>query len=112
ADIFAAVQAARGNGVPLLHIPQNYYDDLAARFDLSQDFIERLAEYNILYDRDATGGELLHVYSEPFEERFFFEILERRNGYAQYGAVNVAVRLAALAQSKARTPFWEPALAP
>ncbi|MDN0075170.1 TIM barrel protein [Crenobacter sp. SG2303] len=101
-DIFAAVAAAREAGLPLLEIPRNYYDDLAARFDLDPDFIERLAEANILYDRDPNGGELLHVYTEPFEERFFFEIIERHHGYEQYGAANVAVRLAAQAQSRAR----------
>jgi catechol 2,3-dioxygenase-like lactoylglutathione lyase family enzyme len=38
-DIFAAVAAARESGVPLLEIPRNYYDDLAARFDLPAEFI-------------------------------------------------------------------------
>lgn len=31
---------------------------------------------------DARGGELFHVYTEPFEGRFFFEIIQRKNGYA------------------------------
>ncbi|HJU49887.1 MAG TPA: TIM barrel protein [Pseudogulbenkiania sp.] len=101
-DIFAAVAAAREAGLPLLEIPRNYYDDLAARFDLEPAFIEQIAAANVLYDRDPDGGELLHVYTEPFEERFFFEIIERRGGYQQYGAANVAVRLAALAQTRAR----------
>ncbi len=111
-DIFAAVRAAREGGVPLLRIPRNYYDDLAARFDLPQAFIDRLAEHHILYDRDACGGELMHVYTAPFEDRFFFELVERRHHYAQYGAVNVAVRLAALAQSRAGSPFQDEAAAP
>ncbi|MCY1556778.1 hypothetical protein D9M68_935610 [compost metagenome] len=54
----------------------------------------------MLYDRDAQGGELFHVYTEPFEERFFFEIIQRRNGYVGYGAANVAVRLAAMAKAR------------
>ncbi|MCY1370020.1 hypothetical protein D9M69_570890 [compost metagenome] len=61
----------------------------------------------MLYDRDAQGGELFHVYSEPFEGRFFFEIIQRRNGYVGYGAANVAVRLAAMA--KARSGATRPA---
>lgn len=101
-DIFAAVQAAREAGLPLLEIPRNYYDDLAARYDLDPEFLEQLATANVLYDREPNGGVLLHVYTAPFEDRFFFEILERRSGYSQYGAVNVAVRLAALAQARAR----------
>ncbi|MRK23737.1 3-dehydroshikimate dehydratase QuiC [Pseudomonas sp. JG-B] len=100
-DIFAEVSRAKLAGVPLLDIPLNYYDDLAARFDFDDEFLSELAYYNVLYDRDAQGGELFHVYTEPFEGRFFFEILQRKNGYAGYGATNVAVRLAAMA--KART---------
>ncbi|WP_460133815.1 3-dehydroshikimate dehydratase QuiC [Pseudomonas sp. S1_E04] len=100
ADIFAEVSRAKEAGVPLLDIPLNYYDDLAARFDFDDEFLSELAYYNVLYDRDAQGGELFHVYTEPFEGRFFFEIIQRRNGYAGYGAANVAVRLAAMAKSR------------
>ncbi|OWP49839.1 3-dehydroshikimate dehydratase QuiC [Pseudomonas nitroreducens] len=99
-DIFAEVARAKDAGVPLLEIPLNYYDDLAARFDFDDEFLSELAYFNVLYDRDAHGGELFHVYTEPFEERFFFEIIQRRGGYAGYGAANVAVRLAAMAQAR------------
>lgn len=102
-DIFAEVSRAKDAGVPLLDIPLNYYDDLAARFDFDDEFLSELAYYNVLYDRDAQGGELFHVYTEPFEGRFFFEILQRKNGYAGYGAANVAVRLAAMAKARSGT---------
>ncbi|HCA62916.1 MAG TPA: 4-hydroxyphenylpyruvate dioxygenase, partial [Pseudomonas sp.] len=65
--------------------------------------LAELARYNVLYDRDAEGGELFHVYTEPFEGRFFFEILQRCNGYAGYGTANVAVRLAAMAKQCRRS---------
>ncbi|WP_339530289.1 3-dehydroshikimate dehydratase QuiC [Pseudomonas mucidolens] len=100
ADIFAQVSRAKEAGVPLLDIPLNYYDDLAARFDFDEQFLSELAYYNVLYDRDAQGGELFHVYTEPFEGRFFFEIIQRKHGYSGYGAANVAVRLAAMAKSR------------
>ncbi|MEB0044559.1 MULTISPECIES: 3-dehydroshikimate dehydratase QuiC [unclassified Pseudomonas] len=99
-DIFAEVSRAKEAGVPLLDIPLNYYDDLAARFDFDDEFLSELAYFNVLYDRDAQGGELFHVYTEPFEGRFFFEIIQRKSGYAGYGAANVAVRLAAMAKSR------------
>jgi 4-hydroxyphenylpyruvate dioxygenase len=51
----------------------------------------------VLYDRSGEG-EFLHCYTTPFEDRFYFEFIERRGGYASYGAVNAPVRLAALAQ--------------
>lgn len=100
ANIFAEVSRAKDAGVPLLDIPLNYYDDLAARFDFDDEFLSELAYYNVLYDRDAQGGELFHVYTEAFDERFFFEIIQRKNGYVGYGAANVAVRLAAMAKSR------------
>ncbi|WP_437882798.1 3-dehydroshikimate dehydratase QuiC [Pseudomonas sp. LRF_L74] len=103
-DIFAEVSRAKEAGVPLLDIPLNYYDDLAARFDFDDEFLSELAYYNVLYDRDAQGGELFHVYTEPFDGRFFFEILQRKNGYVGYGAANVAVRLAAMAKARSGAP--------
>lgn len=99
-DIFGEVARAKDAGVPLLEIPLNYYDDLAARFDFDDEFLSELAYYNVLYDRDAQGGELFHVYTEPFEGRLFFEILQRKGDYSGYGAANVAVRLAALAKAR------------
>ncbi|WP_339488256.1 3-dehydroshikimate dehydratase QuiC [Pseudomonas sp. EL_65y_Pfl2_R95] len=99
-DLFTEINRAKDAGVPLLDIPLNYYDDLAARFDFDDEFLSELAYYNVLYDRDAQGGELFHVYTEPFEGRFFFELLQRKNGYIGYGAANVAVRLAAMAKAR------------
>jgi 3-dehydroshikimate dehydratase len=81
--------------VELLEIPENYYDDLEAKMDLSAEQLDAFKDHNILYDRDGDGdGEYLQVYTRSFEQRFFFEIVERR-GYAGYGAANAPVRLAA-----------------
>lgn len=99
-DIFAEVRRAKEAGVPLLEIPLNYYDDLAARMDFDDEFLSELAYYNVLYDRDSQGGELFHVYTEAFDGRFFFEIIQRKNGYSGYGAANVPVRLAAMAKAR------------
>ncbi|STZ76418.1 bifunctional sugar phosphate isomerase/epimerase/4-hydroxyphenylpyruvate dioxygenase family protein [Bergeriella denitrificans] len=94
-DIFATVAALRSNGATLLDIPQNYYDDLQARFGLSDEFTAQLREHHLLYDTDGKGGEFLHAYSPLIEDRFFFEVCERRGGYDQYGAANTPVRLVA-----------------
>ena len=94
-DIFSTVKKLRTNGARLLDVPENYYDDLQARFGLDDEFTDRLREHHLLYDADANGGEFLHVYSEPVEERFFFEVIQRINGYDQYGAANTPVRLMA-----------------
>ena len=96
-DLISAVKAARERGLKTLPIPDNYYQDLMARFDLDADFLAQLQRYDVLYDRDEQGGELLHVYTVPYEKgRFFFELLERRGGYRGFGAANAPVRLTAM----------------
>lgn len=92
-DIFASARSLRSLGLPMLPIPRNYYDDVAARFELEPARLDELAELNILYDRDA-GGEYFQLVSRAFAKRFFFEIVERR-GYRGYGAANAPIRLAA-----------------
>ncbi len=92
-DIFAAVEAAKPNGVAFLPIPDNYYDDLATRFEIAPDLLARMRALGVLYDR-VKDGEFLHIYTRTFQDRFFFEIVERRN-YDLFGAANTPVRLAA-----------------
>jgi 4-hydroxyphenylpyruvate dioxygenase len=92
-DIFSTVERMQANGVPLLSIPENYYDDLEARTGLDGDELDRLKALNILYDRDGTS-EYFQVYTHTFEDRFFFEIVQRRD-YAGFGAANAPIRLAA-----------------
>ncbi len=96
-DIFGAVEAARARGVPFLPIPDNYYDDLATRFDIAPDLLARIRSLGVLYDR-VKDGEFLHIYTRTFHDRFFFEIVERRN-YDLFGAANTPVRLAAQASA-------------
>ncbi|WP_457092609.1 bifunctional sugar phosphate isomerase/epimerase/4-hydroxyphenylpyruvate dioxygenase family protein [Microvirga sp. P5_D2] len=91
-DIFATVEHLKTNGVELLPIPENYYDDLEVRTDLSSDDLERLRAGNILYDRDGTS-EYFQVYTKTLGGGFFFEIVERRD-YNGYGAMNAPIRLA------------------
>jgi 4-hydroxyphenylpyruvate dioxygenase len=95
-DIVATVKRLRANGVAMLSIPENYYDDLEARSDLSADRLDVLRANGILYDRDE-GGEYLQAYTRSFQDLFFFEIVQRR-GYKGFGAVNAPIRLAAQAR--------------
>ncbi|MEE1657100.1 TIM barrel protein [Microvirga sp. CF3062] len=91
-NIFATVEHLKANGVDLLPIPENYYDDLEVRTDLSADDVGRLREANILYDREGQD-EYFQAYTKTLAGGFFFEIVERRN-YRGYGAVNAPIRLA------------------
>ncbi len=92
-DIFATAAALKSAGVELLPIPENYYDDIEAKWDLAPELLDRLRQCNILYDREG-DAEYLQLYTPSFEDRFFFEIVERR-GYRGFGAANAPIRLAA-----------------
>ena len=104
ADIFSTVDDLRRRGLDLLPIPDNYYDDLIARFGLPDPLVDELRRRHILYDRSPDGGEFFHVYTQFFRGRFFFEVVQRKGGYDLYGAVNAPVRMAAQAQSR-RVPI-------
>jgi 4-hydroxyphenylpyruvate dioxygenase len=86
-------RAARDRGLEFLTVPDNYYDDLVARFDLAPQTVARLCELGLLYDREA-GGEFVHFYTATVGE-VFFEVVQRNGGYDGYGAANAPVRLAA-----------------
>jgi len=95
-DIFATLQRLKANGVELLQIPENYYADLEARTDLTEEQIAKFRAANVLYDREG-GAEFFHVYTRTLPGGFFFEIVERR-GYRGFGAANAPIRLAAQAR--------------
>jgi 4-hydroxyphenylpyruvate dioxygenase len=90
-DIVATAAKLKANGVAVLRIPENYYDDLEARVDIAPERLAVLKANNILYDKDA-DGEYLQIYTQTFNDLFFFEIVERR-GYKGFGAINAPVRL-------------------
>ena len=72
----------------------NYYDDLGARFGLEESFLSRLKDLNILYDEDENGN-FFQLYSRPWGDELFFEIVQRDDGYEGYGATNAPFRIAA-----------------
>lgn len=98
-DIFRTAEALEGMGLERLEIPRNYYDDLQTRFGLAPEFVDRLARWDILYDQDE-AGEYLQLNSRAFEKRFYFEVVERRDGYDGYGAPNEVIKLAAQSRFK------------
>jgi 4-hydroxyphenylpyruvate dioxygenase len=100
-DILRAIEQLTARGARLLPIPGNYYDDIAARWGLPDAQIAALQAQNILFDRDA-NGDFLHAYTDAFDDRFFFEIVQRIAGYQQFGAANAGIRMAA--QATRRTP--------
>jgi 4-hydroxyphenylpyruvate dioxygenase len=103
-DLLNFAQRARARGFTPLRIPASYYAVLAARFALPEETLEKLQTNSLLYDRTPEGGELFHLYTPTFRGRFFLEVVERRGGYAGFGAVNTGVRLQAQAHALGSTP--------
>jgi 3-dehydroshikimate dehydratase len=97
-DLVAEVRRLSEAGVRFLPVPDNYYDDLDARFALDPESLADLRGAGVLYDRIG-HGELLHVYTEALPGGFSIELLERRGGYDAYGSANTHVRLAAQASA-------------
>jgi 4-hydroxyphenylpyruvate dioxygenase len=100
-DVLATAAAARAAGAPLLAVPDNYYDDLDARLAPAPPLLAAMREHGVLLDRDA-HGEFLHFYTEVLGGRVFFEVVQRIDGYAGYGEVNAAVRMAAHRRQRTR----------
>ncbi|MAM63323.1 sugar phosphate isomerase/epimerase and 4-hydroxyphenylpyruvate domain-containing protein [Maritimibacter sp. UBA3975] len=93
-DIFATAESLAARGFEPLPMPQNYYDDLAARFDIDPALLARMQTLNLLYDETDTGA-FFQTYSRAFAGGLFFEILQREPGYAGFGAPNAPFRIAA-----------------
>ena len=104
-DIFATAKALADNGFAVLPIGANYYDDLDARYALPAALLDRLKAGNILYDEDETG-QFFQLYSRPFGDGLFFEIVQRTGRYDGYGAPNAPFRIAA--QARLRKPVTIP----
>jgi 4-hydroxyphenylpyruvate dioxygenase len=59
-NIVDTLDRLAGRGVRMLQIPENYYDDVAAKWGLEDTRIQALQQLNLLYDRDD-AGEFLHA---------------------------------------------------
>ncbi|GAB3601855.1 4-hydroxyphenylpyruvate dioxygenase family protein [Microbacterium aureliae] len=105
-DIVALARSARERGLTPLPIPQNYYEDLTARFDLDDGFVGMLRDLDLVFDRDE-DGEYLHFYTATVGN-LFCEFVERRGRYDGYGVANAPVRLTAQAGAAAGADIVRP----
>lgn len=106
-DIFATAEALKACGFDPLPLSDNYYADLAARFDLAPGLLERLKAANVFYD-ELNGSPFFQLYSRSFAGGMFFEIVQRETGYGGYGAANAPFRIAA--QKRLARPKGMPAM--
>jgi len=93
-DAVALAMTMVSSGFDILPQTENYYADLAARFELSDEFTAQIQSLNILYDEDETGC-FLHFYGLSFGNGLFFEFVQRMKNYTGFGAPNAPFRLAA-----------------
>ena len=93
-DIFAAAVDMQVRRLPILPIPDNYYDDLDARVDLDDSLVRSMRTHRVLYDRDE-HGQFFHFFTVMLGRRMFFEIVQRVGDYDGYGTPNTPVRMAA-----------------
>ncbi len=103
-DIVETARAVSAQGLSVLPVPGNYYEDLAARLGLDAATLETYRRYGILYDEDSAGRAFRHFYVTSPQAGVLFEIIDREPGYAGYGAANALVRMAAQEQTGGRPP--------
>jgi 4-hydroxyphenylpyruvate dioxygenase len=92
-DVVAVARRARDRGLHRVPVPDNYYDDLRARFGLDDATLALLREHQLMYDR-SEAGEFWHFYT-PRIGRVCFEVVQRVGGYDVYAGDNTPVLLAA-----------------
>jgi 4-hydroxyphenylpyruvate dioxygenase len=97
-DIFETVGRLRENGVAFVSLSRNYYDDLVTRVSLAPSVVDRMRGLDIAYD-NAGGGDYFHAYTDAFEGRFHFQIVQRQQ-YDGYGAANAPARAASVEQAR------------
>jgi 4-hydroxyphenylpyruvate dioxygenase len=105
-DIFTTVERLRDKGVSFVPISSNYYDDLIAREVLDQATVERMRGLSIVFARSG-GGAFYQAYTETFEGRFYFQIVQR-TAYEGYGEINEPLRVASVEQLRQFKEWLQP----
>lgn len=100
-DIIETVTELRRRGVEFLKVPNTYYENLFERVGSIREDVERIAELNILVDRDEEGY-LLQIFTKPIEDipTLFFEIIQR-HGSRGFGVGNFKALFEAIEQEQA-----------
>ncbi|MEJ0069597.1 MAG: VOC family protein [Pseudomonadota bacterium] len=75
-DIFAAAHAWQASGVPVLPMPANYYDDLAARFDLRPTCSRGCSSITCSMTA-ARPAAICNASPSRSRDRFFIEAVQR-----------------------------------
>ncbi len=77
-DIYATVDALRGNGIQFQDTPATYYEGVPARVEGHREQLAELSKRNILIDGSAKDGILLQIFTTNVIGPIFFEIIQRK----------------------------------
>ncbi|MBL4615359.1 MAG: 4-hydroxyphenylpyruvate dioxygenase [Magnetovibrio sp.] len=79
-DIYATVEAMRGQGVKFLEVPDTYFEALSDRIPGHDEDLQRLSLNRILMDGgpDEGKGLLLQIFTQTVIGPVFFEIIQRK----------------------------------
>jgi 4-hydroxyphenylpyruvate dioxygenase len=86
-DICASVEALQANGVPMLSVADDYYEDVKRRLPFQSEPLDRLRESGILIDGAPEEGVLLQIFTRNVIGPIFFEIIQRK-GHEGFGEGN------------------------
>jgi 4-hydroxyphenylpyruvate dioxygenase len=86
-DICASVERLIANGVPMLSVPDTYYEEVAGRLPFYTEPLDRLRKSGILIDGAADDGVLLQIFTRNVIGPIFFEIIQRK-GHGGFGDGN------------------------
>ncbi|MCW0469649.1 hypothetical protein OH492_13535 [Vibrio chagasii] len=73
-----------------MKIPNNYYLDIQAQFDLEDESIEQLQKNNILYTENDTRRSSIST-PKKLELALFFEVVQQGVGGIKYGETNAFI---------------------
>jgi 4-hydroxyphenylpyruvate dioxygenase len=77
-DIYATVDALRGDGVEFQDTPDTYYEAVDARVQGHRESLDELKRRRILIDGGGAEGVLLQIFTKNVIGPIFFEIIPRK----------------------------------
>ena len=101
-DLQETMESVHQRGLRMIHIPDQYYEDVKARMrDLDVDW-DRVQRLRLLVDKDE-GGYLLQIFTRMLQDRptVFFELIERR-GATGFGIGNFKALFEAIEREQAK----------
>lgn len=89
-DILSTIKTLRSRDVELVSFPSTYYDMLRKNDDFKNTDIDALQAEGILIDKEGDSF-LLQKFVKPMSDRpyFFYEIVQRVNGYNGFAVNNI-----------------------